>query len=711
MDIEYIINLFKKYGFDHRKSISTKDYLAFTYKSGFFHNAELVSLNIKEKDRIDLEMNSSLAELEKLGFSTKKSFYATAEDLEEKLFNGFFQVENWRKRVDSDYKNHTKRILKTLPSGPLNYEYITVPYLKNNIPQELNLVKNIINDLESEGPLLAIIEAPAGFGKTCTSFEIIKNLIDDENLPLPFFTEFSRDRQARVFSHIFVREVDKSFNSVKSDAVVAEVRNGRIVVVLDGFDELLHDNSVEIDSNSDFENAEPMLETISELLTKNAKVILTSRRSAIFDGEIFNDWLSRYEDKFKINRYRLDQPQTKDWITPEKYKALSDSNIDIDKLSNPVLLSYLRFLDQKTFDDLCGSPSLIVERYFSSMLEREMERQDLRMTPVMQSELLTLVAEDMCEKNYTSDSKEKIINLIKEKANHLLIEVRATYPPKDRPTLDKLATTLSNHAFFDKSSGDEDIEFINEFVFGNYISAAILRCQDDWMASDERFIEPAVLAYVPRAKEERKILWNGLGSMRAFLDASSRMKFEASLIESVECQEYDHSDIRSINLKKTKLFSSGKISGSVFYNSTFTETSFNLNNFEDITFINCSFWSCTYEADKSKTLSVDFYNCDDNNRFIVDIESLEKNSDLKVPEPEISEFILAKMWPLGSPSIERLHHFLGNLCKSDKYSKKEILRGIKILKNKNIISVANDVNFVVINKVKIPEIKQILGRE
>ena len=52
-----------------------------------------------------------------------------------------------------------------------------------------------------------------------------------------------------------------------------------------------------------------MLETISELLTNNSKVILTTRKSAIFDGELFTDWINKYQDKFVINRYQIEKPE------------------------------------------------------------------------------------------------------------------------------------------------------------------------------------------------------------------------------------------------------------------------------------------------------------------------------------------------------------------------------------------------------------------
>lgn len=710
---ENIIRLFQKYGFEYNKYSSNGDFIAFTFKSGFFHNAEIVSLNISERDRIEKEMEKAAIDLEKLGFATKKAFYKDVEEIEKTLFEGFFNVIDWKENIHKEYQAHCERTLSVLPPEADTYSYIQVPYLKNNQrSNDENIIKNICESLLVDGPQLTIIEAPAGFGKTCTSYEIINSLVNDyDTAPIPFFTEFSRDRQAKVFSHIFVREVDKSFSSVNSDVVIEEVKEGRIVVVLDGFDELLHDNSSVPDEHNKFENAEPMLETISELLTKNAKIILTSRRSAIFDGEMFNDWVNRYEEQFAINRFKLDKPEIKDWIPPDRLECLNNIDIDITKLSNPVLLSFLRFVNDDNFTALCNEPSLIVNKYFSSMLDREMDRQELRMSPLKQTELLKLVAHDMCDNNYTADSKEKIISVIKEKASHLLNEVRTLYSPKDKPTIDKLATTLSNHAFFDRSNqGENNIQFINEFVFGNYIAEGIVNSTDDWITSDERFVEPAILSYLARDKEQRSILWNKLALMCDFLDASSRMRFEAALTDHVEDEKYSHSDINSIVLKELNIFQNGNITGSIFNDCSFHNVDFNLNNLEDITFLNCSFWNCTSQIDPQNTPEINFYNCRDNNGFIDEIEEQDSINESTAP-PNIAYYIFSKIWPIGSSSMDRLHYFTGNLFKTDEFSRKEINKEIKNLKKEELLLGANDVNFIAINKAKIVEIKAILGRD
>lgn len=715
MDREIIIKQFRKYGFEYRKIFSNHDYLAFTFRSGFFNNAEIVSLEVNDKERVEKEMEKSISELNKLGFSVKKSFYNSLNEIKNSLFNGFFHVEEWKDRIRSDYEKHTKKILSILPNTEdLEYNYINVNYYKNNKYTDGNIIIDICDDLSRKGPLLTIIEAPAGFGKTCTSFEIINHLVNNkDSKSIPFFTEFSRDRQAKVFSHIFVREVDQSFSSVKSDVVIEEVKEGKITVVLDGFDELLHDKSVEANAEEYFETTEPMLETISELLTENAKVILTSRRSAIFDGEQFNEWLLRYEGRFSINRYKLEKPRISDWLSREKQEHLKNIGININRLANPVLLGYLRYLDNNSFNELCKSPSDIINHYIDSMLEREMDRQELLMNPEKQSILLRIIAEDMCNRNYTADSKEKIINLIKDKGQHLLNEVRSNYSPKNKPTIDKLATTLSNHAFLDRSDKwDNRIQFVNEFVFGHYIASNIVEIGQEWIASDERFVEPAVMAYTVRNKGDRIKLWSDLHTMKEFLDLSTRMKYEALLTGIVSDKCYDSANISSVNFRECTFFNNTITYNCVFSECKFSNVNFEMNNLCNITFLNCCFYDCSLMSENNQGYDVSFYNCEDNNNLISKIE--EENSRIDTSETDeqasIRHYIFSQMWPVGSLSIERLHFFTANLFKTSEFSRKEITKEIRRLRQDGYLTIANDSNFIAINKEKFGEIKTLLGR-
>lgn len=712
MDINYsqVVDKFRKYGFEYKKSSSNSSYLTFTYKSGFFHNAEVVQ--VKEDADDEKDILKKVSDLEKLGVSIKRNSYENITQIGDGLFSGFFDIQNWRERILDEYEEYSESVLKSFPdSERLEYKYINAPFSVNGDDSEKddNIVGSILKDIEGSGAKLILVEAPAGFGKTCTSYELINELVKDERKPIPFFTEFSRDRQARVFNHVFVREVDRAFNQVKSPVVIDELQNGRIVMVLDGFDELLSDDAN--DSNSeDYENAEPMLETIGELLERDAKVVITSRRAAVFDGSTFNEWVDSVSDKFKFKRYRIRSPKAEDWIDDGRRRLLDHAGIELNNLANPVLLSYLRALSEENFRALIVNPEYLVSHYFTTMLEREMERQSLRMNPKEQTKLLAMIAGDMAENDYTSENRDKIIELIKKNFGSVLEDIRKLYPVRDRPTLDSLASTLSAHAFFDRSNqGEGKIEFVNEFVFGNYISEYVIGHDDEWIASDERFIEPAISSYAVRSEKERILLWDKLEAMREFLPESDLFSFELKMLGGKLLGDYSFKSIHSVEVEGANIFDLSSVSDITFSNCVFINTKFNVGNINNATFVNCKFYDCISIGSANE--SYVFLNSYSNNEFIDNIESFSEEDDGMELESQLRIGILRKFMPVGSDGCERIHIPLSSVYKSlsNSNTKREITKEIKSLKKESILIDAADSSYVAINTARMAEIKKILG--
>ncbi len=710
-----VIEKYRTYGFEYKKMYSNRSYLTFTFRSGFFHNAEVVKVASNDND--DEDIDKKLKDLNQLGISAKITEYSTLKDIEEGLFKGFFDVEQWRARISDEYKEYVKSVMLAYPDQveDLSYDYINAPYtvVNSDTQPPAKIVDDIISRLSNDSAQLILIEAPAGFGKTCTSYELINNLISDESSPIPFFTEFSRDRQARIFSHVFVREVDRAFSQVNSEIVEYELKNGRIVMVLDGFDELLSDTH-QSESSEDYENAEPMLETISELLEGKSKIIITSRKSAMFDGATFSEWVEKFGDKFNFVRYRIERPDVGDWLGPERQQKIEHVGLNLKEVSNPVLLSYLRFVGEEKFQELCDSPDELVNRYFNSMLEREQERQNLQLTPDEQSALLTMLAEDMCERNYTSESKDKLVEFFKSgRCSSILENARKSYKASERPSIDSLSNTLSNHAFFDRSNqGEGRIEFVNEFVFGNFIAESILKCQDEWMASDERFVEPAVLSYLPRNLREREKLWDSLAPMNEFLSASDRFNYELSMLGEISSATYDQCSIMSLNVQQYRLFESVSVQAISFSDCAFTDIEFVAKNMQDVTFINCKFYGCSIYGDLSNAESFVFLNCFDNNGFINDVEGYKPQEEEEELD-ELTRLILERYWRVGSAQIDRLHIPISSIykvCQQQGYTKRQITLEIKRMKSRKILKDATDGEYIAIDKNSIVTIKGMLGK-
>lgn len=712
-----IIDSYVKYGFVYKDLYSTESFLTFTIKQGFFHNAEILILD--DKCEISSELDEVRKELNQLDISAKTFNFENIDKVKTKLFNGFFDVDSWRDRVRLEYSDYIEGVLRTVNIGDeeAKYKYVDSPYeivtedKVNSVDK--SIVDSIFDKLKSDAAELILVEAPAGFGKTSTSFEIVKKIIDDDLGPMPFFTEFSRDRHARIFSHVFIREVDRAFSNVNSNVVQDEVKNGRVILILDGFDELLTETNDKKISEEDYENAEPMLQTISDLLVGKAKIIITSRRSAIFDGAIFNEWLDQYSGQFSFSRYRISSPEINNWLNYERYSSLERSGIDISKLSNPVLLAYLRFLSDSDFEAQCERPYDIINKYFKAMLERERIRQNLTLTSDEQSEILTKLASDMCEKNYTSESKDKIIRFLKSNCLNVLNESITRYI-NNKPTVDLLCSTLSNHAFFDRSSqGDDRIEFINEFVFGNFIANDILKNGRGWIAYDERFVEPAIISYEARTAEERLNLWRSLETMSEFLKDSDRMNFEAKMLGDFLSDSYSEKSIMSIRLNHVEVFRNISVHDITFSDCVFDSVTFDFDNISSCTFISCRFFDCNYLGGKGKD-SLLFLNCNDNNNFINeltnDAAAEEKYSEVY---SELTKDILSRFWKVGADSIERAHVNLATIYKylqHKGHSKRDITKNIQELKKRRILMDAEDKQFIAINTQEIALVTRILGK-
>jgi hypothetical protein len=45
-----VIERYKKYGFEYKKMYSNDSYLTFTFRSGFFHNAEVIKISDSPED-------------------------------------------------------------------------------------------------------------------------------------------------------------------------------------------------------------------------------------------------------------------------------------------------------------------------------------------------------------------------------------------------------------------------------------------------------------------------------------------------------------------------------------------------------------------------------------------------------------------------------------------------------------------------------------
>lgn len=698
-----LVAVYRRYGFHLARDRASDGYLVFTLKTGYFDNAEIVKISPSADTKAVFE------EFTRTGYACTVREAASPDQTEKELFRGFFSVVSTRQRLLDDYHRFASTIIKAYGAGA-RYEYIKAPYEVNGQQGELSPPEEVVRRIDDPHPILFLIEAAAGFGKTCTALEIVRLLADDDD-HLPLYAELSRNRQARIFRYILLDEIDRTFPLLSSGLVQTEIRNGRVATILDGFDELLRKN----EDTGEFENKEPMLETVSELLTGSAKVIITTRRTVLFDGDEFHQWLDRHAGNFHVVRIRIQEPRIEDWLSTDRRETLAEAGIRIENMANPVLLSYLRCVDDETFSEAAQRPEEIVDSYFTYMLEREKERQDLRMPTHAQDTVLKLVARDMMDHGYTAETREYIISQILTANSRLIDDTRGEYPSSARPSREEIANKLASHALLDRSAQDPDkISFINEFALGHYVASNIIELPD-WLNDDMRFIDPAVRAYKPRAEASRMRLYQRLTEVLEYVDTGSKIEIAAELTSRIpfrlESSEADGLSLEGVHIGEERLESF------LFNDCTFRQCYFQVESLAEVTFLNCRFYDCVVSGTHAGPVYVlGGLSLPDISTELQRNEAAGSNGQPVNPDREVDLAILRRLWPIGETFRQRpsrpIYKPMKLLCTPTAlYTAPQLFASIDRLKKLGILMEMNRSGLVTVNPEAGKAILELAGDE
>lgn len=695
--------IFELYGFVFMPEFSGNGVSVFVIKQGVFDNAYVVA------SQSSLEVDACSEELKGLGYAVKEFFPSSEVDVRKELFDGFFQKNKAKRKIISEYKKYVDKVVKSYPANARNYHYVSAPFSVNGEEHHESIVTDeIISHLESDGPRLILLEAAAGFGKTSTAFEVCNFLATDDEKPIVMLAELSRDRKAKVFRHILLEEIDRSFPSLSSNLVEEEIKFGNIIVVLDGFDELLRGSKEE----NEFEQSEAMLETIAKLLRGNAKIILTTRKTAILEGEGFYNWADSHQNHFETIRISLLEPRIRDWLGGVRISDLESAGILLPNISNPVLLSYLNFMSDESFSEALSKPESIHDRYFNAMLEREMERQKLYMSPELQSALLTRLAADMVSRNYTKDFRSEITKYLIESEIGLLEETRAKYSADERPEIEELAIKLSNHAFLDRISSDDRIGFINDFVLGSYVGKSILEFSGSEWVGEELFIEVSVEAFASKPREIRAELWSKLGWVIDAISDQNRISFESRLLANVS-GSYKNSTLNDTAFENVEMFHRGQITDATLCNCVFRDCVIYADNIYSCCFVDCSFYNCTIVKSRDVVLPSTFLGCQgDTNEVISVLTGAVTREDNHEATNQVWKFIFEKFWPVGKETMTFAHRPLAIFYgKNDRdITLEAVALAIDELKREGFLIPANKKSWIGLNISRLGDIASVLGK-
>ena len=702
LDKQKVEKYYKDYGFIQEKS-QNENILIFVMRSGHFYNAEIVVLS----NTIEETVKKTFEDLSNSGFACQIKYYKNIEEVENTLFKGFFSVNYSKDKLKTAYLDHVEAINNSMPLGG-EYEYIKSKYYVNGKEGGVGLIYEIKNKLNEKKPILFLIEAAAGFGKTCTAYELLNSILNDnkDNI-LPFFTELSKNRQAKIFKYVLLDEINRNFSNLKYELVVNKIKEGKVPVILDGFDELIDENN----KSEDINISEPMLGTISNLLHGNSKVILTTRRTAIFDSLQFNEWIEDNDGKFEICRIKISEPTVQEWLPTEKFEILIRENETLLKLKNPVLLSYLKSIEMSDFEEIVRQPKIIVEKYLSAMLEREKGRQSLKMGHDQQKYILENIAKFLTDKCQVSIKKQLLIDFLNDNFFEILEEVRELYPDSEKPSLEALVNKLANHALLDGFDNNENknITFVNEFILGYFVAKNILK-DKEWL-SEKYFIEPAVLASISFEKTEKNKLWENIQNALDIIDDDNiKLSSDIGLNDKITISLKD-SFVQDINFDEIDI-GNKEIKSYGFSDCIFNKCFFNFSGMEEVTFTDCKFYDCTANSNPNKIYEM---GCEasSGDQVLNKIKQQYFNNQYEVSYldqfDDIDRFILEKFWPMGR-SAAHLHRHKNTFFRTKRYSYTEIKDSFDKLNSLRILIVPNKEDFSALNYEYIGLIKDILGK-
>lgn len=703
LDKNALQRLYTSYGFDVVES-QNENISIFVYKKSRYFGVDIVPLLIG--DDITGMSNKIKDEYSRSGYAVNVKWIKSIDDAEIELFKSFFNYETSSLRIKKKYNDFTKKQQLGLIGHP--YQYVESPFELHNHHDEEKMLFDIIDKrLSSNRPELVIIEAAAGYGKTCTAFEILSKIVGKQVNQLPIFTELSRNRSANIFRYILLDEIDLEFPSLSSSLVIKEIKNGRIPLIIDGFDELLEKVDSEVVVDNSFEDVESMLDTIGNLLEHKAKIILTTRKTAIFTGLEFEGWLQKWKEKFDLTRIALKEPRIKDWIGEERYVIVKEKNVPIQNLANPVLLTFLKHQNLDDFRELTDHPDQLIVEYFDKMLTREMERQDLIMSVENQIKLFKNVARNLLDMDSTVEEKEFFKMIILEDNKKLLEDTRNLYPSTNKRTIDNLLDTLSTHALLDRKGRDQNqIGFLNDFVFGTFIGEILIECQEelDQKRYSNYMIELAITAYRVQNLSRKDQLWNKVQPIVIRFSPESIFLIDMYLKE-VLVRDYQGMTLTDNSFFNVK-FVDHKVSSSVFLNCYFKNCHFDPCALQGVSFIGCTFSNCTVtdELLLDKDNEVTTIKCIQEKCIIL----LQRDTPLYAtessPATELEKSILQKLWDI---SHTKGHHISKLLKSFDKTQSKKVNISLKTLQEVGFLEIRGIHIYFAINKIG--DIKKIIG--
>lgn len=699
-----LIDLYTRYGFE--LGSSSDQYLVFLSQKGYFQNAEIVLLN----DTIKAE-DVDKTDYEELGYSVRVRSFKDITAVHNALFSGFFNTKISNNRLLREYDRFCKQQQNKLLGN--KYEYVAGDYIENGVLQNKNVIQRIQSIFDSEEQQLVILEASAGYGKTCTSFEVIKFLVEKFPTKIPLMAELSKNRKASIFRYVLLSEIDQKFPSLSSELVTYEMGEGRVFLIIDGFDELLSKSYLNLKDRSENKDAQTMLDTIAQLFSvgSKTKILLTTRKSSIFVGEDFDDWVDNHLSNCNVTRIQLAAPSLRDWIGSEKIQKLKAHDIELDNILNPVLLSLLRSAPVDDFEDKYSNNDQIIQQYIELLLKREQTRQSLPLEVGEQLSIMNRLAAEMIEFDISAEDIDFIRVMLEEIVGDRISVYLSRYEmmgdvSETKPSESEFLNKLSHHALLDRvSSQNNQIGFLNDFIFGLMIVGAL---EHQYILPADvkgKYLDIAITALATASAGKRKSLYSILSATIANETPQRKLNASIILLKSIQ-GSYEGEYFDGIYFgEKIIIENPDTFKNSIFTDCVFNKCEINTDAFKTCQFYNCSFYDVKIVPGVTSNCELIFLSCSGHQQFA---EAAYRENKIVENIVDYERTVLEQYWKPGYDMAEP-HRAYQTLLRGVAQSEKmQVSEAIESLIKKQIL--IKKARVIELNFEKMEEIKKIIHR-
>lgn len=276
------------------------------------------------------------------------------------------------------------------------------------------------------------------------------------------------------------------------------------------------------------------------------------------------------------------------------------------------------------------------------------------------------------------------------------------------PTEEEFVMKLVHSALLDRVSiNSNNIEFINDFIFGILIGDAVI--EGDLKAAElsDKYVSLICTAYSVESQEKRERLYELIDQQQIKFSVEQRITLEMKMLGRLQ-NDYIDEYISELVFKKDFNFNTGR----TFLNCIFNACSFDKNNvsrtlFDGCHFIDCDFYEFALCGEENPNEESIFISCRGNEALEVVLANTEF-ATVEKDEEYFERLVLEQFWMIGSKAAE------------PRKTQRTLLKGIKQQEQANVLlaiealisrGILRKLTYCLeLNFSKLTEVKKILGR-